>query len=24
LFHLICLALLAYAWSYGKAELQHA
>ena len=24
LFHLICLALLAHAWSYGKAELQHA
>ena len=24
LFHLICLALLVYAWSYGKAELQHA
>jgi len=23
LFHLICLGLLGYAWSYGKAELQH-
>jgi prolipoprotein diacylglyceryltransferase len=24
LFHLICLGLLAYAWSYGRAELRHA
>jgi phosphatidylglycerol:prolipoprotein diacylglycerol transferase len=24
LFHLICLGLLGYAWSYGRAELRHA
>jgi hypothetical protein len=24
LFQLICLGLLGYAWSYGKAELRHA
>jgi phosphatidylglycerol---prolipoprotein diacylglyceryl transferase len=23
LFHLICLGLLGYAWSYGRAELRH-